>query len=88
MKVLNKLLIIRILIVVINIQVYYRCWESNPNITEWMKQNGYTLTKDVEQYYMSKVLKIANDIGYKVTVWQDVYDNNVKVNHLKNFLIL
>ena len=44
-----------------------------------MKQNNFNLTKDVEQYYMGKVLKIANDIGYKVTVWQDVFDNNVKV---------
>ena len=61
-------------------EVYYRCWESNPNITQWMKENKFNQTKDVEQYYMEKVLKIANQIGYKVTVWQDVFDNNVKVS--------
>ena len=44
-----------------------------------MKENNFTLTKDIEQYYMGKVLSIANKIGYKVTVWQDVYDNNIKV---------
>jgi hypothetical protein len=44
-----------------------------------MKENNFTLTKDIEQYYMGKVLSIANKIGYKVTVWQDVHDNNVKV---------
>jgi hexosaminidase len=28
---------------------------------------------------MERVLKIANKINYKVTVWQDVFDNNVEV---------
>ena len=61
-------------------EVYYSCWESNPDIKEWMMQNNFSLTKDVEQYYMGKILNIANNIGYKVTVWQDVWDNKVKVN--------
>ncbi|CAF0912542.1 unnamed protein product [Brachionus calyciflorus] len=60
-------------------EVYYRCWESNPNITEFMKSNNMNSTKDLEQYYMSRVLSAANSLGYKVTVWQDVWDNNVKV---------
>ena len=60
-------------------EVYYRCWESNPNISQWMSDNGYTTIKEVEQYYMSKVLTSTNKIGYKSTVWQDVWDNNVTV---------
>ncbi len=64
-------------------EVYYSCWNSNPNITEWMKTKNFTSTKDVEQYYMSRVLDIANKIGYKVVVWQDVWDNKVKVNCFK-----
>lgn len=28
---------------------------------------------------MERVLKIANKLNYKVTVWQDVFDNNVEV---------
>ena len=78
-------------------EVYYACWESNPDIKEWMKQNNFTLTNQVEQYFMERTLSIANKvwkqinkiiiikiylflkIGYKVTVWQDVHDNNVKV---------
>lgn len=60
-------------------EVYYSCWESNPDINEWKLKNNFTLTKDVEQYYMSRTLKIANELGFKVTVWQDVFDNNVTV---------
>lgn len=60
-------------------EVYYSCWESNPNITEFMNLNNLNSTKDLEQYYMSRVLTSANKLGYKVTVWQDVWDNRVKV---------
>lgn len=60
-------------------EVYYKCWESNPNITEFMKLNNLNTTNDLEQYYMSRVLSSANELGYKVTVWQDVWDNKVKV---------
>ena len=45
-----------------NDEVYYACWESNPNITEWMKKNNFNLTKDVEQYFMERTLGIANKV--------------------------
>lgn len=60
-------------------EVYYSCWESNPNISQFMELNKLNKTKDLEEYYMSRVLKSANELGYKVTVWQDVWDNKVKV---------
>ncbi len=43
-------------------EVYYACWESNPNITEWMIKNNFNLTKDVEQYFMERTLGIANKV--------------------------
>jgi hypothetical protein len=59
--------------------VYYRCWESNPDIREWMEKQGYTEINQVEEYYMARVLSMTQDIGYKSIVWQDVWDNNVPV---------
>jgi hypothetical protein len=44
-----------------------------------MQDNNYLDIKDVEQYYMGRVLSYTNSIGYKVIVWQDVWDNNVTV---------
>lgn len=60
-------------------EVYYRCWESNPNISAWMKENNYNTTKQVEQYYMTRVLTLVSEMKYKSIVWQDVWDNGVSV---------
>lgn len=61
-------------------EVYYRCWESNPNITEWMRVNNYNSTRYVEQYYMGRVLQNTKNIGYKSIVWEDVLNNGVEVD--------
>ena len=60
-------------------EVYYRCWESNPNISLWMKENDFNTTKQVEQYFMTRVLTLVSKMKYKSIVWQDVWDNGVKV---------
>lgn len=62
--------------------VYYRCWETNPNISQWMRDNGLTEIHQVEEYYMSRVLTLTRELGYKSIVWQDVWDNNVKVSNI------
>lgn len=59
-------------------EVYYDCWKSNPNISEWMVQRNMTDYHQLEAYYSSKILQIAKDLNKKVTVWQDVYDNGVR----------
>jgi hexosaminidase len=60
-------------------KVYYSCWESNPDIKAWMQSRNYTMTNQVEEYYMTRVLTLTRNIGYKSIVWQDVWDNNVPV---------
>ena len=63
-----------------NDEVYYDCWKSNPNITEWMNKNNLSQYNQLEAYYTSRLLKIVKDLKKKVTVWQDVYDNGVKLD--------
>lgn len=60
-----------------NDEVYYECWKSNPNITEWMQANNMTEYSQLQAYYTSRLLKIADGLEKKVTVWQDVFDNGV-----------
>jgi hexosaminidase len=62
-----------------NDEVYYECWKSNPNISEWMKTMNYTSYHELEAYYSKRLLQITKDLGKKVTVWQDVFDNGVEV---------
>jgi hexosaminidase len=62
-----------------NDEVYYECWKSNPNITQWMLENGFTKYNQLEAYYSAKLLGIAKKLNKKVTVWQDVYDNHVEL---------
>lgn len=61
-------------------EVYYECWKSNPQITEWMKNQNMTSYHSLEAYYSGKVLNIAKGLGKKVTVWQDVWDNGVELD--------
>lgn len=61
-----------------NDEVYYKCWKSNPNITQWMAAMNFTEYHELEAYYTNKLLGITNGIGKKATVWQDVYDNGVR----------
>ena len=44
-----------------------------------MKEKNFTEYHELEAFYSEKVLNIAKDLGKKTTVWQDVYDNGVRV---------
>jgi hypothetical protein len=44
-----------------------------------MKIMNFTEYHQLEAYYSKRLLQIAKDLNKKVTVWQDVYDNGVKV---------
>jgi hexosaminidase len=65
-----------------NDEVYYACWKSNPQITEWMKQKNLTDYHQLESYYSERLLNIVKKLNKKATVWQDVYDNNVPVSFM------
>ncbi len=40
---------------------------------------NFTEYHQLEAYYSTRLLQLAKDLNKKVTVWQDVYDNGVKV---------
>ncbi|UJR26453.1 hypothetical protein I4U23_007783 [Adineta vaga] len=60
-------------------EVYPACWLSNPNIQKFLKDNNMTNGTDLMTYYSSKVLEINKSIGAKSMVWQDVWDDGVKL---------
>jgi hexosaminidase len=68
-------------------EVYYECWKSNPNITDWMASKNYTSYHQLEAYYSNRLLEIAKVLNKKVTVWQDVFDNGVQVEKNLYWLI-
>lgn len=55
-----------------NDEVYYECWKSNPQISEWMNKMNFTDYHHLQAYYSSKLLKIAKELNKKVTVWQGI----------------
>ena len=68
-------------------EVYYDCWQSNPAIQDFMKENGLVNISQVEQYYVRRTLDNVKKLGYKYMVWQDPVDNGVKVSNLYITLI-
>lgn len=63
-------------------EVYYDCWQSNPDIAKFMQEKGFVNVSQVEQYYVRRTLDNVRDIGYKYMTWQDPVDNGVKVSPL------
>lgn len=64
-------------------EVYYDCWQSNPDILQYMQDMGFVNVSQVEQYYVRRTLENVKDLGYKYMTWQDPVDNGVKVSITK-----
>jgi hypothetical protein len=52
---------------------------SNPNLTQWMIDNGITSAKGLHTYYADRILNIMRNISATPIVWQDVWDEKVEV---------
>ena len=61
-------------------EVFYGCWESSPEIANFMKGRGMTRVHQLEEFYVRQTLANAKSVGYNYMMWQDPVDNGVKVS--------
>jgi hypothetical protein len=52
---------------------------SNPNIQNFLQKHNMSNGTDLMTYYSSKILELMKSIGGKSMVWQDVWDDGVKL---------
>ena len=67
-------------------EVDFECWMSNSEIKKWLADNtdngnGTTL----HSHFLSKLTKIVTNLKKKYIVWQDVFDDGVKIE--KNAIV-
>uniref|UniRef100_A0A673UCQ2 Beta-hexosaminidase n=1 Tax=Suricata suricatta TaxID=37032 RepID=A0A673UCQ2_SURSU len=61
-------------------EVDFTCWRSNPDIQAFMKKKGFGNDfKQLESFYIQTLLNIVSGYGKGYVVWQEVFDNKVKV---------
>lgn len=61
-------------------EVSYDCWKSNPNIRHFMQRMGFHSRYDkLEEHYIQRLLEIVQGLGKSYVVWQEVFDNKVKI---------
>eukprot|EP01121_Diplochlamys_sp_Union-15-3_P016663 TRINITY_DN5718_c0_g1_i1.p1 TRINITY_DN5718_c0_g1~~TRINITY_DN5718_c0_g1_i1.p1 ORF type:complete len:524 (-),score=76.38 TRINITY_DN5718_c0_g1_i1:60-1406(-) len=60
-------------------EVSFNCWQSNPEIQEFMASKGWKDYSLLEQYYETQLLAIVSSFGKEYIIWEDVFDNGVKV---------
>ncbi|XP_051875673.1 LOW QUALITY PROTEIN: beta-hexosaminidase subunit beta [Pristis pectinata] len=61
-------------------EVNFACWKSNPTITEFMKKQGFGSDyRKLESFYVKNVLDIVTSNLKGYIVWQEVFDNRVKI---------
>ncbi|XP_072462454.1 beta-hexosaminidase subunit beta [Notamacropus eugenii] len=63
-------------------EVDFDCWESNPDVTQFMQQQGFGQDyRKLESYYIQRLIDIVSSTNKGYMVWQEVFDNGVKLKN-------
>lgn len=61
-------------------EVDFTCWQTNPDIIQFMKKMNFGDDyAKLESYFIGKLIDIVQNLNRSYLVWQEVFDNNVKI---------
>ncbi|KAB0369855.1 hypothetical protein FD755_018848 [Muntiacus reevesi] len=61
-------------------EVNFGCWESNLAVQHFMRNKGFgKKIEKLESFYMQRVLDMISTMNKRSIVWQEVYDDEVKL---------
>ncbi|GAA6219260.1 beta-hexosaminidase subunit beta [Lates japonicus] len=61
-------------------EVDFTCWKSNPDIQQFMEQHGFGQDySKLESFYIQRLLDIVTTTNKGYMIWQEVFDNGVKL---------
>ena len=55
------------------------CWQSSPEIKNFMTKNNLTRLAQVQEHYVHKHIEMIKSLGMKPIAWQDPLDFGVDV---------
>mmetsp|Transcript_42112 Transcript_42112/g.82721 ORF Transcript_42112/g.82721 Transcript_42112/m.82721 type:complete len:441 (-) Transcript_42112:324-1646(-) len=61
-------------------EVSFACWQSNPEIVEWMEKHPDIKDySQLESYYEVQLLQILKQQNMSYMVWEEIFDNGVQI---------
>ncbi|KAJ6649281.1 Beta-hexosaminidase subunit beta [Pseudolycoriella hygida] len=60
-------------------EVGFECWESNPEIKDFMNKNNVTNYEMLEEIYIQRIVDFVHNLNRSSVVWQEVFENGVRL---------